>query len=168
MASPSRSWSQTTNKPDIGAGLARQWLDRDGVDLIIDVPTSSVALAVNGVVRERNKAYVNTSAATPDLTGAQCSPNTIHWSYDTYMLSSHGRRNDGGRRGHLYLVSRRIVVFGDELQRDTAAVLTAAGGHVLGTSLYPFPGTTDFWSLLVSAQSSARRCSASPMRAGTR
>jgi len=74
------------NKPDIGVGIARQWFDRDGVDLIVDVPTSSVALAVNNVAREKNRAYINTGAATADLTGVQCTPCTVHWSYDTYML----------------------------------------------------------------------------------
>ena len=75
------------NKPDIGAGIARQWFDQDGVDLIVDVNTSSVALAVNQVCREKGKAYVNTGAATADLTGPKCTPVTIHWSYDTYMLA---------------------------------------------------------------------------------
>ncbi len=142
------------NKPDVGAGLARQWLDRDGVDLIIDVPTSSVALAVNGLVREKNKVYVNTSAATADLTGAQCTPNTVHWSYDTYMLSqSTGSAMAGTGGGTWYFVTADYV-FGHQLQRDTAAVVTAAGGRVLGASLYPFPGTADFSSFLVTAQSS--------------
>jgi branched-chain amino acid transport system substrate-binding protein len=75
------------NKPDIGAGIARQWFDQQGVDAIVDVPTSSVALAVNQVCREKNKVLLNNGAATTDLTGAQCSPNTIHWTYDTYMLA---------------------------------------------------------------------------------
>ena len=74
------------NKPDIGAGIARQWFDQGGVDAVVDVPTSSVALAVNTVCREKNKVMLNSGAATTDLTGAQCSPNTIHWTYDTYML----------------------------------------------------------------------------------
>jgi len=75
------------NKPDVGAGIARQWLDREGVDVIADVPSSAVALAVNEVCREKNKAYVNTNAATVDLTGRQCAPTTVHWGYDTYMLA---------------------------------------------------------------------------------
>ena len=74
------------NKPDIGASIARQWFDRDGVDVIVDVPTSSVALAVNTVVRQENKVFLVSGSATPDLTGKQCSPNTLHWTYDTYML----------------------------------------------------------------------------------
>ncbi|WP_241771237.1 ABC transporter substrate-binding protein, partial [Acidisphaera rubrifaciens] len=80
------------NKPDVGASIARQWIDRDGVDMIVDVPTSSVALAVAAVVAEKNKAYVNSGAGTTDLTGKQCNPNTVHWTYDTYMLA----RSTGG------------------------------------------------------------------------
>ena len=75
------------NKPDVGAGLARRWLDTGGVDVVVDVPTSSVALAVNTVCREKDKVFLNSGAATTDLTGAQCSPSTVHWTYDTYMLS---------------------------------------------------------------------------------
>ena len=75
------------NKPDIGANIARKWYDRDGVDMVLDVPTSSVALAVAAVAQEKNKVFVNSGAATADLTGAQCSPNTVHWTYDTYMLA---------------------------------------------------------------------------------
>jgi branched-chain amino acid transport system substrate-binding protein len=71
------------NKPDVGASIARQWIDRDGVDVIVDVPTSSVALAVNTVVRQNNKVFLASGPATPDLTGKQCSPNTLHWTYDT-------------------------------------------------------------------------------------
>ena len=73
------------NKPDIGVSIARQWIDRDGVDMLLDVPTSSVALAVAAVVREKNKVMVNSGGGTADLTGTQCTPNTVHWTYDTYM-----------------------------------------------------------------------------------
>ena len=75
------------NRPDVGSTVARQWYDRDGIDVVVDVPTSSVALAVNTLTRERNKVFLNSGAATSDLTGAACSPNTIHWTYDTYMLA---------------------------------------------------------------------------------
>ena len=99
------------NKPDVGAGIARQWLDRDGVDAIVDVPTSSVGLAVNEVCREKNKVMLNSGTGTSDLTGKQCSPNTIHWTYDTYMLAQVHRRRDreAGRR-HLVLHHRRLRV----------------------------------------------------------
>lgn len=145
------------NKPDVGASLTRQWIDRDGVDLVIDVPTSSVALAVNNVIREKNKVYINTGAATADLTGAQCTPNTIHWSYDTYMLS----KSTGGAMvqagGDSWYFITADYVFGQQLQRDTANFVRSAGGKVLGASPYPFPGTTDFSSFLVSAQASGAK-----------
>jgi branched-chain amino acid transport system substrate-binding protein len=142
------------NKPDVAVGIVRQWLDQDGVDVVLDVPTSSVALAVNTVVREKNKAYINNGAATADLTGKQCSPNTVHWSYDTYMLA----KSTGGALvkagGDTWYFITADYVFGQQLQRDTAAIVTASGGKVLGAASYPFPGTTDFSSFLVSAQSS--------------
>ena len=145
------------NKPDIGVGIARQWFDRDGVDMIVDVPTSSVALAVNSVCAEKNKVYVNAGAGTADLTGKQCTANTIHWSYDTYMLA----RSTGGSvvkaGGDSWYFITADYVFGQQLQRDTTTFVTSAGGKVLGVSAYPFPGTTDFSSFLISAQSSGAK-----------
>ncbi|RYE98751.1 MAG: ABC transporter substrate-binding protein [Oxalobacteraceae bacterium] len=142
------------NKPDVGVGIVRQWFDRDGVDIVFDVPTSSVALAVNSVCKEKNKAYVNTGAGTADLTGPQCTPSTIHWSYDTYMLA----RSTGGAMvqagGNAWYFITADYVFGQQLQRDATGFVTKAGGKVLGASAYPFPGTTDFSSFLVSAQAS--------------
>jgi len=145
------------NKPDIGVGIARQWFDRDGVDLIVDVPTSSVALTVNNVAREKNRAYINTGAATADLTGSQCTPCTVHWSYDTYMLA----RSTGGAMvaagGDSWYFVTADYVFGQQLQRDATQFVTASGGKVTGASLYPFPGTTDFSSFLISAQASGAK-----------
>jgi branched-chain amino acid transport system substrate-binding protein len=142
------------NKPDVGSNIARQWLDRDGVDLIIDVPTSSVALAVNGIVREKNKAYINSTGASSDLTGSQCSPNTVHWTYDTYMLA----RGTGGAMvragGDTWFFITADYAFGHALERDTAEFVRQAGGRVLGSVRTPFPGTTDFSSFLVQAQAS--------------
>lgn len=142
------------NKPDVGAGIARQWIDQDGVNCILDVNTSSVALAVNNVCRQKNCAYVNNGAATTDLTGPQCSPVTIHWSYDTYMLA----KSTGGAMvrsgGKTWYFITADYVFGQQLQRDTTAFINAEGGKVVGASLYPFPGTTDFSSFLISAQAS--------------
>jgi len=116
------------NKPDIGVGIARQWIDQEGVNLIVDVPTSSVALAVNNVVREKNCAYLNTGAATADLTGVQCTPSTIHWAYDTYMLS----KSTGGAMvkagGDSWYFLTADYVFGQQLQRDTTATVTKGGG----------------------------------------
>ena len=145
------------NKPDVGASIARQWFDQDGVSLILDVPTSSVALAVNNVAREKNRVYINTGAATSDLTGSQCTPSTIHWSYDTYMLA----RSTGGAMvaagGDSWYFITADYVFGQQLQRDTTQFVTAAGGKVAGASRYPFPGTTDFSSFLLLAQGSGAK-----------
>jgi branched-chain amino acid transport system substrate-binding protein len=141
------------NKPDVGSNIARQWIDRDGVDVIVDVPNSAVALAVNGVVRERNKVYLNSTAATTDLTGPQCSPNTVHWTYDTWMLS----RSTGGAMvkagGDTWFLITADYAFGHALERDTSNFVKAQGGRVLGTVRHPL-GTTDFSSYLVQAQAS--------------
>ncbi|MGH7122069.1 MAG: ABC transporter substrate-binding protein [Acetobacteraceae bacterium] len=145
------------NKPDVGATIARQWFDRDGVDAIVDVPTSSVALAVNTVVREKNKVFLNSGAGTPDLTGSQCSPNTVHWSYDTYMLG----RSTGGALvktgGTTWYFITADYVFGHDLQNSTTEFILAGGGKVLGSSAYPFPATTDFSSFLVRAKASGAK-----------
>jgi branched-chain amino acid transport system substrate-binding protein len=145
------------NKPDIGAAIARQWFDRDGVDMITDVPTSSVGLAVNSVARDRNKVYVNTGSATPDLTGTQCTPNTIHWSYDTYMISKSTGTAVAKAGGDTWYFITADYVFGQQLQRDTTTFVKAAGAKVLGASAYPFPGTTDFSSFLLSARASGAK-----------
>ncbi|MCA3339530.1 MAG: ABC transporter substrate-binding protein [Roseomonas sp.] len=141
------------NRPDVGVNLARQWYDQ-GVDLIIDVPTSSVGLAVSNVAREKNKAYINVGSATADLTGAQCSPNTIHWAYDTFMLA----RSTGGATvragGDTWFFITADYAFGHALERDTTNFVRAAGGRILGQVRTPFPGTTDFSSFLVQAQAS--------------
>ena len=94
------------NKPDVGTSLARQWLERDGVDVIVDVPTSSVALAINEVVREKNSVFLVSGAATADLTGKACSPNTVHWTYDTWALAN-------GTGKSVVKAGRRLVVFSD-------------------------------------------------------
>ncbi len=142
------------NRPDVGVNITRQWIDRDGVDMVIDVPTSSVALAVNTVVREKNKVYINSSGATSDLTGSACSPNTIHWTYDTYMLA----KSTGGAMvragGDSWFFITADYAFGHALERDTSNFVRAAGGRVVGAVRTPFPGTTDFSSFLVQAQAS--------------
>jgi branched-chain amino acid transport system substrate-binding protein len=142
------------NRPDVGSTVARQWLDRDGIDVIVDVPTSSVALAVNTVVRERNKVFINSGAATSDLTGSACSPSTVHWTYDTYNLA----KGTGGAMvaagGQTWFFITADYAFGHALERDTTAFVTAAGGRVLGSVRTPFPGTTDFSSFLQQAQRS--------------
>ena len=141
------------NRPDVGVNLARQWYDQ-GMDLILDVPTSSVGLAVSGVAREKNKAYINVGSATADMTGAQCSPNTIHWAYDTYMLA----RSTGGATvragGDTWFFITADYAFGHALERDTANFVRNSGGRILGQVRTPFPGTTDFSSFLLQAQAS--------------
>ena len=135
------------NKPDIGSGIARQWYDRDGVDVILDVPTSSVALAVASVAKEKDKAYLNIGAATADLTGKACAPCIVHWAYDVYMLG----KSTGGATvrsgGDSWYFITADYVFGHQLQTQTTRFVEAAGGKVLGSSAYPFPGTSDFSSL---------------------
>jgi len=145
------------SKPDIGVAIARRWIDQDGVNLIVDVPTSSVALAVNSVAREKNCVYINTGAGTADLTGSACTPVTLHWAYDTWMLakSTGGAMVKAGGDSWYFLTAD--YVFGQQLQRDTSAFVTGAGGKVLGASAYPFPGTTDFSSFLISAQASGAK-----------
>ncbi len=142
------------NKPDLAISIVRQWFDRDGVDVVMDVPTSSVALAVNAVAREKNKIFLVSGAATVALTGEQCSPNTIHWTYDTFMLS----RSTGAAMvkagGDSWYFLTADYAFGKQLQADTTDLIQKSGGKVLGASAYPFPGTTDFSSFLLQAMSS--------------
>lgn len=145
------------NQPDIGSSIARRWLDQEGVDVIADVPTSSVALAVATIVKEKKKAYLNSGAGTPDLTGKFCNPYTIHWGYDTYMLgigTGSAVTKTGGKSWYFITAN---YVFGQQLQRDTAASAEKAGGKVLGASPYPFPETTDFSSYLLAAQASGAK-----------
>jgi branched-chain amino acid transport system substrate-binding protein len=144
------------NKPDIGAGIARQWYDQDGVDAIFDVPTSSVALAVSQITKEKNKIFINSGAGSTDLTGKQCSPNTLHWTYDTYALA----KGTGGamvkRGGDSWFFITADYAFGKSLEDNTSAIVKAAGGKVLGSIKAPFP-TSDFSSFLLQAQSSGAK-----------
>ena len=145
------------NKADIGAGIARQWYDRDGVDIIVEVANSAVALAVAGVAKDKNKVYINSGAASSDLTAANCNANTIHWAYDTYMLA----KSTGGAMvkagGDSWFFITADYAFGAALQRDVTGFVTEAGGKVVGGIKYPFPGTTDFSSLLLQAQASGAK-----------
>jgi len=145
------------NKTDVGAGIARQWFDRDGVDLIVDVPNSGVGLAIAGVAKDKNKAYMNSGSATSDLTGSQCNANTIHWTYDTYELAKSTGSAAVKAGGDTWFFITADYAFGTALQRDTTEFVTAAGGKVVGSVRYPFPGTTDFSSLLLQAQSSGAK-----------
>jgi branched-chain amino acid transport system substrate-binding protein len=141
------------NKPDIGTTIARQWFDVDKVDIIVDVPNSGVALAVNNVVKEKNGVYINSGAATSDLTNAQCSPNTVHWTYDTYMLAHTTGQALVKAGGDSWFFLTADYAFGAALERDTTAVITANGGKVVGGVKHPL-NTSDFSSFLLQAQSS--------------
>jgi branched-chain amino acid transport system substrate-binding protein len=141
------------NKPDVGTSLARQWFDVDKVDAIVDVPNSGVALAVNNVVKEKNGVYINSGAATSDLTNAQCSPNTVHWTYDTYMLAHTTGQAMVKAGGDSWFFLTADYAFGAALERDTTAVVTANGGKVVGGVKHPL-NTSDFSSFLLQAQSS--------------
>ncbi len=141
------------NKPDIGATLARRWYDQEGVDVILDVPTSSVALAISTLTREKNKIHINSGGGTSDLTGSQCSPNTVHWTYDTWALANGTGSAMVKRGGDTWYFLTADYAFGHALERDTSAVVTKSGGKVLGSSRHPL-SATDFSSFLLSAQSS--------------
>ncbi|MFZ4405809.1 MAG: ABC transporter substrate-binding protein [Paracraurococcus sp.] len=141
------------NKPDVGASIARQWFDQ-GVDAVVDLPTSSVALAVNQIAREKNKVHLNSGAATSDLTGTQCSPNTVHWTYDTYMLAKSTGAAIVRNGGDSWFFITADYAFGHALERDTGNFVKAQGGRVVGGARYPFPATTDFSAFLLQAQSS--------------
>jgi branched-chain amino acid transport system substrate-binding protein len=141
------------NKPDVGSGIARQWFDVDHVDAIVDVPTSSVALAVSEVVREKNKVFLVSGAAISDLTGPKCSPNTVHWTYDTWMLANSTGKSIVKTGGDTWFFLTADYAFGHALERDTAAVVTANGGHVLGEVAHPL-SSQDFSSYLLQAQTS--------------
>ena len=141
------------NKPDIGSSIARQWYDQDGVDVILDVPTSSVALAINQITREKNKIFLNSGAATSDLTGPQCSPNTIHWAYDTVQLANVTGGAMVKQGGDTWFFLTADYAFGQALERDTRAVIDKNGGKVLGAVRTPFP-STDFSSFILQAQAS--------------
>jgi branched-chain amino acid transport system substrate-binding protein len=141
------------NKPDTGSSIARQWFDADGVDVIVDVPNSGVALAVNQVTAEKNKVFLVSGAASSDLTGKACTPNTIHWTYDTWMLA-HGTGTAIVKTGgDSWFFLTADYAFGHALEADTAEVVKANGGKVLGAVRHPL-NTSDFSSFLLQAQSS--------------
>jgi branched-chain amino acid transport system substrate-binding protein len=141
------------NKPDIGSAIARKWYSDEGVDVITDVPTSSVALSVENVSRELHRLVLFTGAGSSDITGRNCSPYAAHWVYDTYALA-HGTGSAIVKQGgkNWYFITADYA-FGHALERDTAAVVQASGGKVLGQSLVPLD-TADFSTYLLSAQSS--------------
>ena len=141
------------NKPDIGTQLANQWYDVEKVDMIVDVPNSGVALAISQVTRDKNKVFVGSGPATSDLTGPKCSPNTVHWTYDTWMLANGTGKAVVKTGGDTWFFLTSDYAFGHALERDTMAVVEANGGKVLGKVRHPI-NSSDFSSFLLQAQSS--------------
>jgi branched-chain amino acid transport system substrate-binding protein len=141
------------NKPDVASSIARKWFDNDGVDAVVDVATSSAALAVSTVTKEKNKVFLATNAATTELTGKQCSPNTVHWTFDTWGFA-HGTADYLVKQGgSTWFFLTADYVYGNTVERETTEVVKAAGGNVLGSVKHPL-NTSDFSSFLLQAQAS--------------
>src|SRR5881628_1843985 len=141
------------NKADIGSQVARQWYDAEKVDVIVDTPNSAVALAISQITRDKHKAFIVSGAAASDLTGKACSPNTIHWTYDTWALANGTGSAIVKTGGDTWFFLTADYAFGHALERDTEAVVVKNGGKVLGKVRHPFP-TADFSSFLLQAQAS--------------
>ncbi len=141
------------NKPDVGTTIANQWYDVDKVDMIIDVPNSGVALAVSQVAANKNKVFIVSGAAASDLTGPKCNANTVHWTYDTWMLANGTGKAMVKTGGDTWFFLTADYAFGHALERDTSAVVEANGGKVLGKVRHPL-NTNDFSSFLLQAQAS--------------
>jgi len=141
------------NKPDVGSNIVRQWFDVDKVDAVVDVPTSSVALAVNTITKEKNKVFLVSGAAASNLTGKDCTPNTVHWTYDTWALANGTGQAIVKTGGDSWFFITADYAFGHALERDTEAVVVKNGGKVLGKVRHPFPAQ-DFSSFLLQAQAS--------------
>jgi branched-chain amino acid transport system substrate-binding protein len=141
------------NKPDVGASIARRWFDIDGVDMIVDVPNSAVAIAVADIAREKNKVFIGSGAGSSVLTGAKCSPNTVHWTYDTWSMGHGVARGVLGQGGKTWFFVTADYAFGQDLEKQAGEEVVAEGGKVLGSVRHPL-GAADFSSFLLQAQSS--------------
>ena len=144
------------NKTDIGATIARTWIDREGVDAIVDVPNSAIALAVSNITREKNKVLIGSGAGSAELTGRQCSPNTVHWTYDTWALGHSLGRAVVDRGGTSWFFITADYAFGQDLEAQARDQVTKMGGKVLGAARHPL-GASDFSSFLLAAQSSGAK-----------
>jgi branched-chain amino acid transport system substrate-binding protein len=144
------------NKPDVGSNIVREWIDVQDVDVIVDVPTSSVALAVTEIVKEKDRVFLVSGAATTELTGAACSPNTIHWTYDTYALAVGTGRAMVQEGGDSWFFITADYAFGHQLEEDTSRVVQEEGGQVLGSVRHPL-SSSDFSSYLLQAQGSGAK-----------
>jgi len=141
------------NKPDVGSNVTRQWYDVEKVDVIVDVPTSSVALAVNGITKEKNKVLLVSGAATADLTGKACTPNTVHWTYDTWALSNGTGNSIVKTGGDTWFFLTADYAFGRALDEGATAIVERAGGKVIGRVRHPI-NVSDFSPFLLQAQAS--------------
>jgi branched-chain amino acid transport system substrate-binding protein len=141
------------NKPDVGSNITREWYDTQGVDVVVDVPTSSVALAISPLTKDKNKVFLVSGAAASDLTGKACTPNTVHWTYDTWALANATGREVVKNGGDTWYFLTADYAFGHALKRDVSAVVEASGGKVLGEVKHPL-NTPDFSSFLLQAQTS--------------
>ena len=142
------------DKPDVALGIAGKWLDREGVDLILDVPLSSAAFGIATMVKDRDKAAIFTGPSSSDLTGKACGPNHLHWVFDTWSVPAATASALVSEGGNAWFFIVADYAFGHALERDTALHVAAAGGKVLGQALTPFPDTTDFAAFLVQARAS--------------
>lgn len=140
-------------KADVGANIARRWIDLDNVQLILDLPNSSVALAVNEIVREKNKVLIGSGAGTSLLTGAKCTPNTIHWTYDTWALANGVAKSVVQQGGKKWFFITSDYAFGHDLEKQASDVVKASGGQVLGAVRHPL-GASDYASFILQAQAS--------------
>jgi branched-chain amino acid transport system substrate-binding protein len=141
------------NKPDIGSNIAREWIDQQGVDAIVDVPVSSIAFAVQQIAKERNRVLLISSSGSSDLTGKSCSPTSVHWTYDTYALAETAGKAMIQQGGDSWFFITADYAFGHALERDTAAIVKANGGTVVGAVRHP-QDTADLSSFLFQAQTS--------------
>ena len=141
------------NKPDVAVNIGKQWIDVDKVDVFVDLAASNVGLAIANLAKERNVVNLNSGSGSSDLTGSQCSPNTVHWVYDTYMLANGTGKALVKSGGDTWFFLAADYAFGQALERDTTAAVTAAGGKVLGDVKHPL-NTSDFSSFLLQAQGS--------------
>jgi branched-chain amino acid transport system substrate-binding protein len=141
------------NKPDVGAGIARRWFDVEGVDMIIDLPNSAVALAVSDIAKEKNKVVIGSGAGTALLTGAKCSPNFVHWTYDTWSMGHGIARGVLDKGGKTWFFITADYAFGHDLEKQATDEILASGGKVVGGVRHPL-GANDFSSFILQAQAS--------------
>ncbi len=141
------------NKTDVGATIARRWFEQDGIDVVVDVPNSAIALAVAGLARDKNRVFIGSGAGTSELTGRACSPNTIHWTYDTWALGHSLGQALTAQGGKNWFFITADYAFGKDLEKNASEAVIASGGRVLGVARHPL-ATSDFSSFLLQAQAS--------------